>query len=104
MTTLEEAKAFLQKEAPDGTNLYDHLAEVLLKILVERPENLHETFEHLSVAVRQQRFVPPPPPPTADGAPDLATTRPFVSSSARCPSPMHSLSTSDCWCLNHDIE
>jgi radial spoke head protein 4A len=92
MTTLEEAKAFLQKEAPDGTNLYDHLAEVLLKILVERPENLHETFEHLSVAVRQKRYVPPPPPPSADGAPDLATTRPFVSISVRCSSQMHSLS------------
>lgn len=76
MTTLEEAKAFLQKEAPDGTNLYDHLAEVLLRVLVERPENLHETFEHLSVAVRQQRYVPTPPPAPADSA---SNSRPFVS-------------------------
>lgn len=59
MTTLEEAKAFLKKEAPDGSNLYDHLSDVLLKILVERPENLHDSFEYMSSTVRQQRYVPP---------------------------------------------
>ncbi|TMW62359.1 hypothetical protein Poli38472_009852 [Pythium oligandrum] len=59
MTTLEEAKAFLKKEGPDGTNLYDHLSDVLLKILVERPENLNDSFEYLSTIVKQQRFVPP---------------------------------------------
>ncbi|RLN98247.1 hypothetical protein BBJ28_00000034, partial [Nothophytophthora sp. Chile5] len=71
MTTLEEAKAFLKKESPDGTNLYDHLADVLLKILVERPENLHESFENLSTLVKQQRYLIPQQPPTVDPqAPD----------------------------------
>lgn len=60
MTTLEEAKAFLKQECVDGTNLYDHLSDVLLKILVERPENLHDTFESISAAVKLQRYVAPP--------------------------------------------
>ncbi|DBA04287.1 TPA: hypothetical protein N0F65_002049 [Lagenidium giganteum] len=58
MTTLEEAKAFLKKDGGDGTNLYDHLSEVLLKILVERPESLHDSFEYISTAVKQQRYLP----------------------------------------------
>jgi radial spoke head protein 4A len=57
MATLEEAKAFLKKDAGDGSNLYDHLSEVLLKILVERPENLRDSFEHLSASIKQQRYV-----------------------------------------------
>lgn len=60
MTTLEEAKAFLKQECADGTNLYDHLSDVLLKILVERPENLGDSFEYISTAVKQQRYVAPP--------------------------------------------
>lgn len=52
---LEEAKAYLQKES-DGVSLYDHLSDVLLKILVEKPENTCEAFEHISEAVKQSRF------------------------------------------------
>ncbi|RLN67729.1 hypothetical protein BBP00_00001438 [Phytophthora kernoviae] len=73
MTTLEEAKAFLKKESSDGTNLYDHLADVLLKIIVERPENLHETFENISTLVKQQRYLPSQQPPTVDGASQLSS-------------------------------
>ncbi|KAG6963882.1 hypothetical protein JG687_00006312 [Phytophthora cactorum] len=75
MTTLEEAKAFLKKESPDGTNLYDHLGDVLLKIIVERPENLHETFENISTLVKQQRYLAPPQPPTADGDSQLSSIK-----------------------------
>ncbi len=57
MASLEEAKAFLKKESENGSSLYDHLSEVLLKILVERPENLSDSFEHLSTVVKQQRYV-----------------------------------------------
>lgn len=78
MTTLEEAKAFLKKEAADGTNLYDHLADVLLKILVERPENLHDSFENLSVAVKQQRYVPTPQRPAIDSVPASSAKKEFV--------------------------
>ncbi|GMF17190.1 unnamed protein product [Phytophthora lilii] len=73
MTTLEEAKAFLKKESPDGTNLYDHLGDVLLKIIVERPENLHETFENISTLVKQQRCLAPQQPPTVDAATHLSS-------------------------------
>ncbi|ETI40822.1 hypothetical protein F443_13874 [Phytophthora nicotianae P1569] len=75
MTTLEEAKAFLKKESPDGTNLYDHLGDVLLKIIVERPENLHETFENISTLVKQQRYLAPQQPPTADGDAQLSSIK-----------------------------
>ena len=37
MATLEEAKQFLKQDKNGkGTNLYDHLSDVLLKILVEK--------------------------------------------------------------------
>ncbi|OWZ16727.1 Flagellar radial spoke protein [Phytophthora megakarya] len=75
MTTLEEAKAFLKKESADGTNLYDHLGDVLLKIIVERPENLHETFENISTLVKQQRYLAPQQPPTVDGGSELSSIK-----------------------------
>lgn len=52
---IEEAKAYLQK-ASGGSSLYDHLSEVLLKILVEKPEDSCAAFEHISEAVKQARF------------------------------------------------
>lgn len=61
MTTLEEAKAFLKKDCGDGNNLYDHLSEVLLRVLVERPENVHDVFEYISTAVKQQHYQAPVP-------------------------------------------
>lgn len=75
MTTLEEAKAFLKQECVDGTNLYDHLSDVLLKILVERPENLHDTFEAISTAVKLQRYVAPPPPPGVSEVADTTSAK-----------------------------
>ncbi|KAF0698554.1 Aste57867_10836 [Aphanomyces stellatus] len=53
--TLDEAKAYLKEERM-GINLYDHLSEVLLKLLVERPIDATTMFEHLSCTVRQERF------------------------------------------------
>lgn len=52
----EEAKAFLQQNTSNGTNLYEHLTNLLLKIIVERPENAIEIFEFLSVTARQEQF------------------------------------------------
>ncbi|RHY85173.1 hypothetical protein DYB37_000799 [Aphanomyces astaci] len=59
--TLDEAKAYL-KEERGGVNLYDHLSEVLLKLLVERPIDATTMFEHLSCSVRQERFNRGEPP------------------------------------------
>lgn len=53
---IEEAKAFLSKDTA-GINLYDHLSDVLLKILIEKPENACDAFEHISEAVKQARYV-----------------------------------------------
>lgn len=60
---LEEAKAYLQKSTGDS-NLYDHLSELLLKILVEKPDNALDAFEHLSLSMKEGRVessLPPAP-------------------------------------------
>lgn len=85
MTTLEEAKAFLKQECADGTNLYDHLSDVLLKILVERPENLSDSFEFISSAVKQQRYVAPVQPAAVSEAADVNAKRDIVRSQPSSP-------------------
>lgn len=53
------AKAFLQKCSTfTGDNLYDHLTDVLNKILAERPENVIDFFEEYSRKVKEKRFKP----------------------------------------------
>lgn len=53
------AKAFLQKcSTLTGDNLYDHLTDVLNKILAERPENVIDFFEEYSRKVKERRFKP----------------------------------------------
>ncbi|GBG32879.1 Radial spoke head protein 6-like A [Hondaea fermentalgiana] len=51
MTDFEVAKAFLLKDQ-DGSNLFDHVADVLLKVISERPENALQVFEQLSASVK----------------------------------------------------
>ena len=53
----EDAKNYLQKEVK-GSNLYDHLSEVLVKVLAERPEDAVAMFENLSTLVKQQTIAP----------------------------------------------
>ncbi|XP_076289403.1 radial spoke head protein 4a [Lasioglossum baleicum] len=51
------AKMFLQKHSPEsGDSLYDHLTEVLAKILAERPKNAVDIFEEYSRRVKEERF------------------------------------------------
>jgi radial spoke head protein 4A len=57
MASFEEAKQYLQKECKDG-NLYDHLSEVLMKVLAEKPEDALGLFENLSTIVKQQTIAP----------------------------------------------
>ncbi|XP_023019973.2 radial spoke head protein 4a [Leptinotarsa decemlineata] len=53
------AKTFLQTaSAHTGDNLYDHLTDVLNKILAERPENVIDFFEEYSRKVKERRFTP----------------------------------------------
>jgi radial spoke head protein 4A len=53
----ENAKAYLQRDN-GGRNLYEHLSEVLQKILKDKPENATEMFEYISSAVKQSKYIP----------------------------------------------
>ena len=55
MSNLEEAKAFLQQKAGDRS-LYEHLSEVLLKVLHEKPNDPVAAFEHISSLVKRTGF------------------------------------------------
>ncbi|CAG9772460.1 unnamed protein product [Ceutorhynchus assimilis] len=58
-TEFVSAKTFLQTASTEtGANLYDHLAELLDKILAERPQNVIDLFEDYSRKVKEQRFKP----------------------------------------------
>ncbi|CAK9808035.1 Radial spoke head protein 4 homolog A [Anthophora plagiata] len=54
---IRRAKKFLQKHSPEsGDSLYDHLTEVLAKILEERPKNAVDIFEEYSRRIKEERF------------------------------------------------
>ncbi|XP_072292946.1 radial spoke head protein 6 homolog A-like [Eucyclogobius newberryi] len=51
-------KAFLMKSSTKtNTNLYDHLTQVLLKIMDERPPDVVDVFEDISREVKRAQFV-----------------------------------------------
>jgi|TARA_B100001996_G_C18634285_1_gene583039 radial spoke head protein 4A len=50
--SFEEAKQYLRREDDQGNSLYEHLSRVLLKVIVEKPENVNETFEQISQELR----------------------------------------------------
>ena len=52
---LSAAKALLQKQV-NGNSVYDHLADVLLKVIAENPDDAVEVFEALSASVKRNRF------------------------------------------------
>jgi len=75
MATLEEAKQFLKQDKDgNGTNLYDHLSDVLLKILVEKPADAYDTFENLSAAVKKTTISPDVSSESATDVNDEATS------------------------------
>lgn len=51
MADFEAAKAYLQTKE-DGVSLYDHLTEVLLKVITEQPKDGVVQFERISAAVK----------------------------------------------------
>jgi len=55
MSSFEEHKQFLSKDSA-GTNLYDHLSSVLLKLVDEQPDNPAAVFESLSAGVKDSVF------------------------------------------------
>ncbi|CBJ30984.1 putative: flagellar radial spoke protein 4 [Ectocarpus siliculosus] len=58
MSTYEGSRQFLQQESSDGVSLYTHLANVLLKVLSERPSDASAVFEHLSASVKEGTVKP----------------------------------------------
>ena len=61
---LDEAKQFLKSAPADGSaSLYDHLSQVLLKIVLERPADANQQFEEISSAVRTTSLKTPQPLP-----------------------------------------
>ncbi|XP_074043530.1 radial spoke head protein 4 homolog A isoform X2 [Macrotis lagotis] len=53
----QSAKAYLQKKSSkSGLNLYDHLCKILTRILDERPENVVDIIETISLDVKKTHF------------------------------------------------
>lgn len=64
--SVEDAIAYLQKTSSrvsGGTSLYDHLADVIGKLLVERPENAVDSFEAFSYDVKENQKLKKPATP-----------------------------------------
>ncbi|GMH95821.1 hypothetical protein TrST_g12223 [Triparma strigata] len=59
--SFEEAKQILQME-DNGTSLYDHLSQVLLKVITEKPGDAVTSFENLSIGVKGEKVTLPPAP------------------------------------------
>lgn len=54
--SLEEAKAFLLQSDGNGGSLYDHLSELLLKVLEHRPQNALQYLEDISLEVKAAKL------------------------------------------------
>jgi hypothetical protein len=57
MATAAELRQILKEDA-NGQNLYDHLTQTLMKILVDRPKNAFEAFELISAEVKANPLTP----------------------------------------------
>ncbi|CRL02367.1 CLUMA_CG015204, isoform A [Clunio marinus] len=53
---LQNAKLFLQQRTASGESLYDHLSNVIAKVVDERPKDVLEYFELFSQRVREETF------------------------------------------------
>ena len=51
----EGAKSFLQKSEDGGVSMYDHLTDVLVKLIKDQPADALKNFEALSAGVRAER-------------------------------------------------
>ena len=67
MSSLAELKQTL-KEDTGGNNLYEHITELLVKVLIEKPKRAYENFELLSAEVKNDHIGPPsePVPPSKE--------------------------------------
>lgn len=69
MASVSELRQIL-KQDQSGNNLYDHLTETLMKILIDRPSNAYDMFENISADVKVNPLNPEVTsqavPPSAD--------------------------------------
>lgn len=59
MSTTAELRQLL-KEDSQGKNLYDHLTETLMKILIDKPKDAYDSFELISANVKSNPLNPDP--------------------------------------------
>ena len=59
MATASELRQILKEDA-SGKNVYDHLTETLMKILIERPKDAYDSFELISAQVKGNPLNPDP--------------------------------------------
>lgn len=59
MASAAELRQLLKEDA-NGKNLYDHLTETLMKIMVDRPKNAYDAFELISAEVKANPLSPDP--------------------------------------------
>ena len=75
MASAAELRQIL-KEDSSGKNLYDHLTETLMKVLLDRPSNAFDNFELISAEVKANPLNPDPElgrpvPPSAEEVANL---------------------------------
>lgn len=59
MSSVAELRQLLKEDAT-GKNLYDHLTETLMKILLDKPKNAYDSFETISADVKMNTLDPNP--------------------------------------------
>ena len=59
MATANELRQLLKEDAA-GKNLYDHLTETLMRIVLDRPANSYDAFELISADVKMNPLNPDP--------------------------------------------
>ena len=59
MASIAELRQIL-KEDKNGKNLYDHLTETLMKVLLDKPSNAYDMFEVISSEVKTNPMDPSP--------------------------------------------
>jgi len=59
MATASELRQILKEDAA-GKNLYDHLTETLMRIVMDRPANAYDAFELISADIKSNPLNPDP--------------------------------------------
>ena len=57
MASLNELRQILKQDVA-GKNLYDHLVETIMKVLLDRPQNAYDMFEIISADVKANPLNP----------------------------------------------